>query len=379
MTSRSLAREPEVIDTEVTPTLPAAGGGTVDVQVATARRYPRSIEGFMTRATKMATLTQDIAAACVYAIPRGGKSIEGPSARFAEIVASAWGNLRIQAGTTGVDDRFITARGEAWDVESNVAIGFEVKRRITDAKGHTYNDDMVGVTGNAASSIALRNAVLKAVPAPFWRPIYLECRKVIAGDVRTFASRLDDMLKAFAVMGVPEAKLCQALGVAGKADISQEHVVTLRGIHNALKEGETTIEEAFPEVGGLGTPQPAQRKSTQNGAATATAEPAVSTVTTSEPKPQPTSPAPARPASLAEAIRRAPQGVITSLVELPNGTMVELASGYRAATKDAEIITALKAHQAAARAIELVTRTSSDPAKWAPTIEAIEIASGVQV
>lgn len=384
MTIQRVAREPDVIETEVAPNLPATGGGTVDIQVATARRFPRSIETFMTRATKMATLTPDIAAACVYAIPRGGKSIEGPSARFAEIVAHAWGNLRIQAGTTGTDDKFITGRGEAWDVESNVAIGFEVKRRITDSSGRTYNDDMIGVTGNAAASIALRNAVLKAVPAPFWRPIYMECRKVIAGDVRTFASRLDDMIKAFGVMGVPEAKLCQALGVTGKADITIEHVVTLRGIHNALKEGETTLEEAFPDGGGLGTPQPAQRKSAQNVGnghttpAATTPEPVATEQPKSEPEPTKAAAPAEKPSTLAEAIKRPPQGTIVQLVVMENGTMVELSSGFRAATKDVEIIKALQLNQEAGRQVDLVTRKSSDPTKWAPTIESVDVFAGAE-
>lgn len=361
-------RDPEVMEAEVTPTLPSTVGGSVDIQVTTARRFPRSIETFITRATKMATLTPDIAAACVYALPRGGKSIEGPSARFAEIVAHAWGNLRIQAGTTGSDEKFITARGESWDVESNVAIGFEVKRRITDSSGRTYNDDMIGVTGNAAASIALRNAVLKNVPASFWRPIYLECRKVIAGDVRTFASRLDDMIKAFGVMGVTEAQICQALGVPGKADITIEHVVTLRGIHNALKENETTIEEAFPDSGGIGAPRAAQRKSAQAAAASAATEPAKAEPATpaAETKAAPVS-APA--ASGLATTPAEPSGTIADIQDRPNGAvMVVLSSGFKASTKDAATISALKKLREDDRTIELVTRPSSDPAKWAPSI-----------
>ena len=65
-------QEPDVVEQEIAPTLPSTGGGTVDVQVATARRFPRSITSFIRRATEMATLTPEIAASCVYALPRGG-------------------------------------------------------------------------------------------------------------------------------------------------------------------------------------------------------------------------------------------------------------------------------------------------------------------
>jgi len=245
----------DIVEEQVAPLLPMQGGGAVDIQVSTAKRFPRSIEAFIRRATEMATLTPEIAASCVYALPRDGKVIEGPSARLAEIVANAWGNLRIQAGAdadTDTDSHFIVGYGEAWDVEANVAIRFEVRRRITNREGRRYNDDMVVVTGNAAASIALRNAVFKAVPSSFWRPIYLKCRQVIAGKAETFAKRRDEMLKAFNVMGVTNDRLYGAIGVKGLADITLDHMVQLTGFYNALKEGEISIEDAFPEGGGLG-------------------------------------------------------------------------------------------------------------------------------
>lgn len=245
----------EVLEREVAPSLPAQAGGTVDTQVATARRYPRSITAFMQRAQELATLNGEIAASCVYAVPREGKMIEGPSARLAEIVAHAWGNLRIQAGTTEIDDRFITARGEAWDVESNVAIAFEVRRRITGRAGKTYSDDMVTVTGNAAASIALRNAVFKTVPSSFWKPIYAKCRQVIAGDAKTFHARRDEMLKQFGVMGVTPQQLSDLVGVKGPLDITLEHMVTLTGVFTAIKDGDTTIEEAFAKDAPIQQPQ----------------------------------------------------------------------------------------------------------------------------
>lgn len=352
-------REPELVEREVAPSLPAQVGGNVDTQVSTAKRFPRSIEAFMRRASEMATLTPDIAASCVYAVPRDGKMIEGPSARLAEIVANAWGNLRIQAGADAdaeQDSHFILGYGEAWDVEANVAIRFEVRRRITTKKGGRFNDDMVVVTGNAAASIALRNAVFKAVPSSFWRPIYQQCRQVIAGKAETFAKRRDEMLKAFNVMGVTNEQLYGALGVKGLADITLDHMVQITGVFNALKEGEITVEEAFPEGGGLGSPQPSQRKSQQADKSAA--------------------------AGHAEAPRAAVQasgsgeprniGEITAVRESTGGgALLILDTGFKAATRDAELMTAAAGHRDAKRRVELVTRPSSDPSKFAPVLEEI--------
>lgn len=141
----------------------------IEQQIATARRFPRSIKRFRDESMQMVTLSESVAEQCIYALPRDGKTIEGPSARFAEVIASAWGNCR--AGARVVDDKgeFVVSQGVFHDLERNVAITYEVQRRITNKKGQRFSADMIGVTANAACSIALRNAILKGVPKAFWK------------------------------------------------------------------------------------------------------------------------------------------------------------------------------------------------------------------
>ncbi|WP_369913937.1 hypothetical protein AB8810_12985 [Xanthomonas sp. NCPPB 3005] len=217
----------------------------IEQQIATARRFPRSLKRFRDEALQMVTLSQSIAEQCVYALPRDGKTIEGPSARFAEVIASAWGNNR--AGARVIEDKgeFIIAQGVFHDLERNVAITYEVQRRITDKSGRRYKADMIGVTANAACSIALRNAVLKGVPKAFWEDMYVEARKVIMGDVKTLANRRADALAVFQRFGVSAEQVCAKLEVPGVEDIGLEHLVLLRGMLTAIKEGDTTPEDAF--------------------------------------------------------------------------------------------------------------------------------------
>lgn len=246
-------------ETAVVPNLGAIeqqARGEVDIQIATAKRYPRSIRMFVEQALEMATLDEETAAACFYALPRDGKTVEGPSARLAEICASAWGHMRIQARTLDENDRFVTARGEAWDLQTNVAIGYEVKRRITDKKQRKYSDDMVVVTSNAAASIALRNAVFKIIPSAFWRPIYLKCRQVAIGKAETLANRRAKMLEYFQRMGAENARVFAVLGVRGVEDVTLDHMATLHGLATAIKDGDTSVDEAFPPVGKGGTGAP---------------------------------------------------------------------------------------------------------------------------
>ena len=217
----------------------------IDQQIATARRFPRSLKQFRDEAMQMVTLDESIANECIYALPRDGKTIEGPSARFAEIIASAWGNSRAGARVISDSGEFVTAQGVFHDLERNVAITYEVQRRITNSKGKRYGADMIGVTANAACSIALRNAILKGVPKAFWSSMYDAARQVIMGDIKTLANRRAGAIQNFQRYGVTPEQIFAQLGVAGQEDITLDHLVVLRGLLTALREGDTTPEEAF--------------------------------------------------------------------------------------------------------------------------------------
>jgi hypothetical protein len=242
------AIEPDVTEAMPMTTVEALTRGEVDIQIATAKRYPRSLRAFKERALEMATLDQDTAESCIYALPRDGKTIEGPSARLAEILASAYGHMRVEGRPVDDDGRFVTARGTAWDIQNNVLIAFEVKRRVTNKSGRRFSDDMITVTNNAATSIAIRNAILKVVPKAFWGPIYEACRKVAVGDASTLANRRAAMLEYFLKMGVTNEKVFHLLQVAGIEDITLDHMATLKGLATAIKEGDTTVDEAFPSI-----------------------------------------------------------------------------------------------------------------------------------
>lgn len=215
-------------------------------QIVTAKQFPRSIQAFINEATTLVSLNEGIASECLYALKRGGKVIEGPSARLAEIVAHAWGNCRAAARVVDVNAKFVTAQGVFHDLEKNVAIMYEVQRRITDKSGKRYNDDMITVTSNAACSIALRNAVFKGVPKAFWSNIAEIAKRTIAGDVKTIEQRRHAAIETLVGMGASEEAILAMLEVPSVADIGQEHLVLLRQVLTAIKDNETTIQDQFP-------------------------------------------------------------------------------------------------------------------------------------
>ena len=217
----------------------------INQQIATAKRYPRSVASFIKRATELVTLNEAIAQQCIYALPRDGKVIEGPSARMAEVIINAWGNSRAGARIVSDEGNFIVAQAVFHDLEQNVALTYEVQRRITNKSGKRFSDDMIGVTANAACSIALRNAILKGVPKAYWDNIYKKARALVAGDIQSLASKRANALKEFVIFGITEAQILAKLGRSGVADINTDDLVLLFGMLTAIRDGDTTPEQAF--------------------------------------------------------------------------------------------------------------------------------------
>lgn len=219
--------------------------GEIDQQIATAHRYPRTIKAFRNEVLTLATLNEEVAQECSYALPRDGKTITGPSARFAEILASAYGNCR--AGARVVDERgdHIVAQGAFIDLQKNVAVTYEIQRRIVDKKGRRFGPDMIGVTANAACSIALRNAILKGVPKALWADLWEKSRQVALGDATTLANRRATAVEKFAHYGISQEQILKKLNRASLEDVTLDDLGVLLGLFTAIKEGDTTPEEAF--------------------------------------------------------------------------------------------------------------------------------------
>lgn len=238
----------EIIEVKQADMLAAINRSEVDMQIATAKQYPRDIQQALNRIQTLATLDEETAGDCFYTLRRGngGQVIEGLSVRFAEIIAGAWGNLRAQARIIGNDGRTITAQGVCHDLETNFAVSVEVKRRITDKNGKTYNEDMQVMTGNAACAIAFRNAVLKVVPKSVTKRIIEQVKQVAIGQAMDLETSRSKMIAYFARLGVNQSALFSYLGVKRVEDVDAQMIFELRGLANALKEGTTTIAETFP-------------------------------------------------------------------------------------------------------------------------------------
>lgn len=75
------------------------------------------------------------------------------------------------------------------------------------------------------------------------------------------------------------------------------------------------------------------------------------------------------PLPIGEASQRDPLGTVVDVRTGANGTVVSLSSGFRAMTRDESIRDAAQQAKQAGARVELITRPSSNPSKYAPTIE----------
>lgn len=220
----------------------------IDMQITTAKTYPRNLKRSTENAIAIVTLDRETASTCTYSVPRGGKAITGPSVHLAKILAQVWGNLRVEAKVISVEDKTITSQAIAFDLENNLAIKVEVKRSIMTKTGR-MSDDMIVVTGNAANSIALRNAVLSVIPKSVVDKVYNEAKRTITGDLsdetKLIAGRkkVIDSLKD--TYSVTEKEILGAIGKASVNHLTGDDLVVLIGIGQAIKDGDTSVDQAF--------------------------------------------------------------------------------------------------------------------------------------
>lgn len=242
--------ENEIVEIKQAEMLQAINRSEVDIQIATAKQYPRDLTEVLNKIATYATMDKETAEDCFYVLRRKGKDgqdtvIEGLSVRMAEIIAGAWGNLRVATHIIGNDGRMITAQAVCHDLETNVAVSKEVKRRITNKYGQTFSEDMQVVTGNAAAAIAFRNAVLAVIPKAVTKRVINEVKEVALGQSIDLETSRQNIMTYFEKIGVTQEQLFFYLGIKDISEIDKEKVFELRSTANAIKEGTTTVNETF--------------------------------------------------------------------------------------------------------------------------------------
>lgn len=300
------------VESSVNAALSQITKAEIDQQIATAHAYPRSLSKFKSRALEMATLDEETAESCIYSRPVGKdpktgqqKYAEGMSVRMAEIVGACFGNLRVGAMIVEMTPRYVKARGFAHDLETNFASTSEVIESTVKANGLPYDERMRAVVAKAAISKARRDATFQVVPKALCKPIEAAARQAAIGDATTLGKRREAAAGWVARLGIDPQRVWASLGVTGADDLTVEHLTTLTGVRTAIKDGEVSIDEAFPTPSQDGGGAAAKAAAAARAAATMKRK---STLKSLEPQPggetapPPTTPAPSPKVAAMEAL-----------------------------------------------------------------------------
>ena len=230
---------------------------SIDMQIATAHQYPKhgreQIEQVRKDIMNIATLDEKTASDCFYAIPRGGKIIDGPSIRLAEIAISCYGNIRDSVRTIEVVTRgpepHVVVQAICHDLERNVAVSIEKRRRINKKKKNPFVDeDDINLAVNSAASFGLRDAAFRVIPRALISPIVDACKKVALGDLKSIVTKRTICIERLNKMGATTDRILAVLELDSIDAIVSQHLELLIGLGTALKDGQCTLEEAFPPL-----------------------------------------------------------------------------------------------------------------------------------
>lgn len=229
----------------------------LDVQITTAKAYPRNISKAMDYAIQLATMDEAIAQSCFYCLPRkdkdgNKKEVRGGSIRLAEIMMQAWGNLHTAVRIIGNDGRSITTEGLAWDLENNNKSIMPNKTSIWFGEkngkgGYQANADMQIILTNASCAKALRNAIFKVIPKALVDRVLEKAMSFSVGDQKTINTKVTELVDKLVKQGINKEALLEYYGYKSIGELTSDDFKTLIGVGTAIKEGYIKPEEVFTQ------------------------------------------------------------------------------------------------------------------------------------
>jgi hypothetical protein len=246
----------------------AMARANVEARFVMARHQPRDEDTARIKILRECDRPR-FAEAAEYELPRAGKTITGPSIRFAEGLARHFGNLAIESVVTFEDATARLVRCTVTDLESNATYSQDVSvEKTVERKNAKPSDDVIGtrVTSqghsvyiirandadllakhNGLVSRAMRTLILRLVPGDLVDEALDRTRATLRKeDAQDPQAAKRKILDAFAEIGVMPAQLAEALGASLDA-VSPAQLGTLRRWFSAIRSGETTIRELLDE------------------------------------------------------------------------------------------------------------------------------------
>lgn len=173
--------------------------------------------------------------------------VEGPSIKLAMSIAREWGNCSTYAVLEADEGAHWRFAGHFVDLERGfVSTRTFRQRKPAGGMGKMDAERTEDIAYQVGQSKAIRNAIVNGIPEGLIAQA-IQHAKGLTGKRLTSggaAQSLERTLAAFAKLGVSRAQL-EARCDAPAAKWTAEHYGELRGVWNALEEGQTSVADEF--------------------------------------------------------------------------------------------------------------------------------------
>ena len=224
-------------------------GEEVVAAVKVAKLFPRNQTTSYERIIESCKRSR-VAERAVYAYPRGGSLVRGPSIRLAEIIAQHWGNFESGIKEIAQSDGVSTVLSYAWDLETNTrdVKTFQVRHeRYSKKKGIqrlTEQRDVYELVANLGAR-RKRACILAVIPEDVIEGAVEQCRKTLEGSLDgPLVDKIREMVVAFKELGITqdmiEKRIMHPVDI-----IIVEELIALREIYRTIKDGMAGREEFF--------------------------------------------------------------------------------------------------------------------------------------
>lgn len=232
-----------------------------ETMMSVAVQRPRDERKILKAALDELDIVPALATRCFYSIPyieNKGKQnertvyVSGASINSARNLLRRWGNASTAALIESEDDEKVVLAGVFVDMETNVRFKrpFAVTKWQHRRGGGAYrlSNERLMMAIQAGASKAERNAILAGLPDWLVQSYYDKARAIAAKDAKD-GGTVSKITTTFLAFGVTREMLERLIGKhLGKLD--ENDLVHLRGLANALRDGEKDVDEVF----GVGAP-----------------------------------------------------------------------------------------------------------------------------
>jgi hypothetical protein len=211
----------------------------------------------------------------LYAYPRGGQTVSGPSIRLAEELARCWGNIDYGMKELSRRDGETEMEAYAWDLETNTytAQKFTVKHlrdKQGGAKVLTDERDIYEIGANMGAR-RMRARILAVIPGDIVDAAVAKCRDTMKGNSEMpMADRIRTLVSEFGKLGVASTLIERRFG-RKTGDLLPEDLADLRAIFKSLRDGMSKASDWFGDA--TGTPSESKVAAAVNQAVAATQAP----------------------------------------------------------------------------------------------------------